>query len=100
MGASPGVADRRRELLRSVFGFEQFREGQEAAVAKLLGEMFERAEWRVDLCTDGASALERLSGEGRYDLLLFDKDLPGMSGLELVLRARSIPGRRRAKRPM
>src|SRR5947199_7693301 len=36
MGASPGVADRPRELLRSVFGFEQFREGQEAAVAKLL----------------------------------------------------------------
>src|SRR5207253_10804785 len=65
------------------------------AVAKLLREMFEREKWQVDLCTDGASALERLSGEGRYDLLLFDKDLPGMSGLELVLRARSIPGRRR-----
>jgi len=65
------------------------------AVAKLLGEMFEREEWRVDLCTDGGSALERLSGEQPYDLLLFDKDLPGLSGLELVLRARSLTNRRR-----
>src|SRR6266446_6535634 len=64
-------------------------------VAKLLGEMFAREEWRVDLCTDGASALGRLSGEQHYDLLLFDKDLPGMSGLELVLTARSLPNRRR-----
>jgi len=64
-------------------------------VAKLLGEMFDREEWRVDLCTDGGSALERLSGEKQYDLLLFDKDLPGMSGLELVLTARSLPNRRR-----
>jgi len=65
------------------------------AVAKLLGEMFDREEWRVDLCTDGGSARERLSGEHHYDLLLFDKDLPGLSGLELVLRARSLPNRRR-----
>ncbi len=64
-------------------------------VAKLLGEMFAREEWRVDLCTDGGSALERLSGEHHYDLLLFDKDLPRLSGLELVLRARSLPNRRR-----
>jgi len=26
-------------------------------VAKQLGEMFEREEWRVDLCTEGGSAL-------------------------------------------
>jgi len=64
-------------------------------VAKLLGEMFDREEWRVDLCTDGGRALERLSGAQHYDLLLFDKDLPGMSGLELVLTARSLPNRRR-----
>lgn len=66
-------------------------------VANLLGELFAAEEWQVELCRDGASALEKLASGERYHVLLFDNDLPGLSGLELVLRARSMPHRRRTR---
>lgn len=65
------------------------------AVAKLVGEMFAAQEWRVDVCTEGYDALEKLTGNEHYDVLVVDNDLPGLSGLELVQRARKITHRRR-----
>jgi CheY-like chemotaxis protein len=50
--------------------------------------------WRVETCADGNAALKKLLGEARYDVLLFDGDLPGMSAPELVRRAKAIAGRR------
>ncbi len=64
-------------------------------VASMLGEMFALQEWRVELCTDGRDALRRISGKAPYDLLVFDKDLPGVGGLELARAARNISHRRR-----
>ena len=64
-------------------------------VARLLAEMFALQEWKVEVCTDGPHALERLSSKTHYDALIFDKDLPGLNGLELVSRVRSIPHHRR-----
>jgi len=64
-------------------------------VASLLGDLFATQHWWVERCADGGSALDKLASRERYDLLLFDNDLPGLSGLELVLRARSMPHRRR-----
>ena len=64
-------------------------------IAKLVGEMFPADEWLVELCTDGDSALRKLTGNDHYDLLLVDSDLPGLSGLDLVQRARKITHRRR-----
>jgi two-component system chemotaxis sensor kinase CheA len=57
-------------------------------------EMLEEQGWRVETCADGLSALERIEGGDNYDLLLLDNSLPGMSGLELVRRARSLIHRR------
>jgi DNA-binding response OmpR family regulator len=57
--------------------------------------MFPADEWLVELCTDGDSALRKLTGNDHYDLLLVDSDLPGLSGLDLVQRARKITHRRR-----
>jgi CheY-like chemotaxis protein len=57
-------------------------------------EMLEKQGWRVETCADGLSALERIEGGDNYDLLLLDSSLPGMSGLELVRRARSLSHRR------
>lgn len=37
----------------------------------------------------------RLEGGARYDLLLFDDEMPGVRGLELTRRARGLPHRRR-----
>jgi CheY-like chemotaxis protein len=64
-------------------------------VAEALRDTFEGEGWRVETCPDGATALRRLASEAHYDLLLFDCDLPGASGLELVRAARKMPHRRR-----
>ena len=65
-------------------------------IAKLVEDMFDAQEWRVELCLDGDSALRKLTGNDHYDVLLVDNDIPGLSGLELVQRARKITHRRRA----
>jgi twitching motility two-component system response regulator PilG len=57
--------------------------------------MLEKQGWQVETCADGLSALEKIEGGDKFDLLLLDNSLPGMSGLELVLRARSLTHRRR-----
>jgi len=59
-------------------------------IAKLVKDMFASKEWRVELCTDGYSALEKLTGNDHYDVLVVDNDLPGLSGLEVVQRARKV----------
>ena len=59
-------------------------------MAKLVDEMLVAEEWRVELCTDGYSALEKLTGNDHYDVLVVDNDLPRLSGLELVRRARKL----------
>jgi len=51
--------------------------------------------WRVELCTEGETALLKLTGEEHYDLLVVDNDLPELNGLELIRRARRITRRRR-----
>jgi len=65
-------------------------------IAKLVHEMFVGEEWVVELCADGYSALEKLTGNDHYDVLLIDSDIPQLSGLELIQRARTISHRRRA----
>ena len=64
-------------------------------VAKLVDEMLVTEECRVELCTDGYGALEKLTGNGQYDVLVVDNEIPGLSGLELVQRTRNITRRRR-----
>jgi CheY-like chemotaxis protein len=64
-------------------------------IANLINEMFAGESWRVELCTDGDSALRKLTSDERFDLLLVDNELPGLSGLDLVKRARKITHRRR-----
>jgi len=49
---------------------------------------------RVDSCLNGITALEILKGDSPYDAIIVDNDLPGLSGLELVLRVRSMAHRR------
>ena len=40
-------------------------------------------------------ALEKICGDTRYDLVLFDYDLPGVNGLELTAPARGLDHRAR-----
>jgi len=48
----------------------------------------------VESCANGLAALEFLRTKDQLDVLIVDSNLPGISGLELVLRVRSIVQRR------
>lgn len=64
-------------------------------MARTLGNALTAEGWRVQLCTDGDTALRKLTGNEHYDLLIFDNNIPGIDGIELVERARKISSRRR-----
>lgn len=48
----------------------------------------------MECCEDGCAALRMIESGRRYDLLMLDNDLPGVSGLELIRQARQLPHRR------
>ena len=52
-------------------------------------------KWEVELCTDGDSALRKLTSNDHYDVVIVDSSLSGVTGLELAQRARKITHRRR-----
>jgi two-component system phosphate regulon response regulator PhoB len=64
------------------------------AVKKLVQDILTVEGMHVDSCVTGTTGLELLKRHTRYDLLIVDNELPGLSGLELVLRAKSIAHRR------
>ena len=51
--------------------------------------------YRVELCSDGSKALSILQNREPYALLIFDNELPGLSGIELTYRVRQMAHRRR-----
>src|SRR5438270_6873643 len=57
-------------------------------------ETLERDGFYVEACADGWTAMARLESSESYALLLFDNELPGVNGLELARRARSLAHRR------
>ena len=57
-------------------------------------EMLEDEGWRVDACSDGTTAREKILSDAKYDLLLLESELPQVSGLELVALARRLAHRR------
>jgi CheY-like chemotaxis protein len=59
-------------------------------VADMVKETLESEGWTVEVCSDGNTALNRIACEARYDLLLLDNELPGVSGLELARYARKL----------
>ena len=65
---------------------------EEPLVSDAVRETLEAEGWRVEVCARGDEALRRLQGEARFDLLILDFRLPGLDGLELARRARSLPG--------
>lgn len=63
-------------------------------VAEAVRETLELEGWGVESCADGSVALRRIEGQEHFDLFLFDNDLPGIHGIELIHRARHLPHRR------
>jgi two-component system response regulator ChvI len=64
-------------------------------VADAVRQALEAEGWHVVTRTDGASALEELASPARYDLLVTDNELPGLTGLDLTFRARALKHRGR-----
>src|SRR6266404_1061895 len=64
------------------------------AVARLVADTLTNEGTQVDSCMSGSTALKILKGEARYDVVIVDNDLPGLNGLELVLRTKSLAHRR------
>jgi CheY-like chemotaxis protein len=64
------------------------------AVTTLVQEILGVEGVEVEACTSGADAWEILKRNDHYDAVIVDNNLPAVSGLELVLRVRSIPHRR------
>jgi CheY-like chemotaxis protein len=63
------------------------------AVANLVKETLGSEGWKIEICTDGNLALQKLSSHTHYDLILLDNDLPGMNGLELAKQTRGMSHR-------
>jgi CheY-like chemotaxis protein len=59
-------------------------------VADAVRDLLTEEGWSVQSCSDGNAAMNKLAGSFAYDLLLFDNELPGASGLELTRYARRL----------
>jgi CheY-like chemotaxis protein len=54
-------------------------------------DVLEMAGWHIEEVHEGCMALAMMEHITRYNLLLLDNEIPCLSGLELVRRARRIP---------
>ncbi|HEX6189351.1 MAG TPA: response regulator [Pyrinomonadaceae bacterium] len=63
-------------------------------LARRVNERLTNGGYHVQSCSDGLAAWEILKTGARCDVLIVDNNLPGLSGLELILRVRSIVHRR------
>ncbi|HEY0407213.1 MAG TPA: tetratricopeptide repeat protein, partial [Pyrinomonadaceae bacterium] len=103
------ITPRRRSIIRYKAGSSTARRAMEKGVAgvtilhvednKLVSDAvrdtLKMEGWRVELCANAEAAWRKLESNAHYDLLLFDNDLPGLSGVELARRARRLAHRRR-----
>jgi CheY-like chemotaxis protein len=62
-------------------------------VAKAVRETLELKGWTVETIVDGTTALRIIQGDAHYDILILDNELPGISGLELIIQTRSLTHR-------
>jgi PAS domain S-box-containing protein len=58
---------------------------------KMLDVMLTAVGFTVETATSAAQALQRLGQPGRPDLVLLDKNMPVMNGLEALARIRTLP---------
>lgn len=62
----------------------------EPHIGRIIKMKLEQGPFDVTLVFDGREAVEALSGEDRYDLVLLDLMMPFMSGLDVLAKTRSV----------
>ncbi|MCG7601105.1 response regulator [Halomonas sp. McH1-25] len=65
-----------------------------ATMLMSLRSSLEMSGFRVEAATDGMQAMDRLKGGYKPDLIITDINMPNMGGLELIGKARALPGMR------
>lgn len=62
-------------------------------VAGAVKDTLRRKGWLVETCGEGTTALQILSSEAHYDMLIFDNELPGINGVALIYETRRLSHR-------
>lgn len=62
-------------------------------VARAVKDTLRREGWTIEMCGEGTTALQILSGKAYYDVLIFDNELPSISGIVLIYEARRLSHR-------
>jgi DNA-binding response OmpR family regulator len=65
----------------------------EPHIRRILATILESGGFVVDQAEDGTAAMERLSGEVRYEMALLDLMMPGLTGLEILEKIPFLPHR-------
>ena len=60
---------------------------------EMLAEELRAEGWHVDVCTEGHTASRIIESNQHYDIIITDNDLPFITGVELVERARKMAHR-------
>jgi CheY-like chemotaxis protein len=60
-------------------------------ICALIGTILRRGPYDLTVCHDAESALERITSDATYDLLISDFMLPGITGIDLITRVREHP---------
>jgi CheY-like chemotaxis protein len=69
--------------------------GRDEKLLVALRKFLREPQYLIVSCMDRGSAILFLRGDPKYDLLLFDLELHGSTGLKLARLAQSLPHRRR-----
>jgi CheY-like chemotaxis protein len=64
-------------------------------IAEAVRDSLEDVGWGVATCADGAEAMRILASDAPFNLVIFDYDLPGQNGIELIRYGRTLQHRRR-----
>ena len=62
-------------------------------IADAVKDTLEMEGWTVESFREGTAALQMISGDEHYDVLIFDNGLPDTDGIELIRQTRLLPHR-------
>ncbi|RUR35724.1 response regulator [Vreelandella populi] len=65
-----------------------------ATMLMSLRSSLEMSGFKVEAANDGVQAINKLQGGYKPDLIITDINMPNMGGLELIGKARALPGMR------